>query len=131
MDGQPRGVQPTRSLRQESRSTRHPPSVRRVNSLIESVFNRVKSRPPTRFPRKTAWAVGPVTSPSGFLNGLLTLGVVAPGRLLLACGFDQLPELWIGLQRLVFPGRQARPEQEILERVLAEDPMHDEAERMA
>src|SRR5438105_3742679 len=48
----------------------------------------------------------------------------SPGR------FDQFPELGIFLQRLVFAGREAGTEQEILERVAAEDPMHDNSQLM-
>ena len=45
--------------------------------------------------------------------------------------FDHFPELGILLQRLVLAGGQAGTEQEILERVAAEDAVDDDAQFMA
>jgi len=44
------------------------------------------------------------------------------------CGFDQFPELGIFLKRFVLAGFQAGAEQKILERVAAENPMHEHAQ---
>jgi hypothetical protein len=46
----------------------------------------------------------------------------SPGR------FDHFPELWILLQRLVFVRFQTGAEEKILQRVPAQNPMHDHAQ---
>lgn len=50
------------------------------------------------------------------------------GRNLGSGGLDELPELWIILENLVFTGGQPAPEQEVLEGIPAHDAMNDDAQ---